>query len=343
MTTAFEELTTAGTTGRVAARLTGMSRATMARHTATTTDAVAAEQIRDRVDPVNKLDDAERHKVLAMLNSDRFVDAAPSQVYATLLAEGCYLCSISTMYRILGDNQQVRERRRQATHRSSAIPELVATGPRQVYTWDITKLAGPQRGVYYDAYVMIDIYSRYIVGVHVQTRESGPLAAEMMRDVFGIHGIPQVVHADRGTSMTSKTVTELLADLNVTRSHSRPHVSNDNPYSESWFKTLKYAPVFPTRFGSIQQAREFMAAFVEWYNHSHHHSGIGLHTPGDVHYGNAPTVAAQRSATLAAARQAHPERFGRHDPAPKILDMPKTAWINKPEPEEQTPTKPAAA
>lgn len=234
---AFDELTEVGTTGRAAARLTGMSRATMARRATTIDDSggSVAEPDRDRGEPVNKLDDVEREQVLAVLNSDRFVDAAPTQVYATLLAEGCYLCSISTMYRILGANQQVKERRRLAKHRSKAIPELVATAPRQVYTWDITKLAGPQRGVYYDAYVMINIYSRYIVGVHVHTHESGPLAKNMMCEVFGVHGIPQVVHADRGTSMTSKTVTELLADLNVTRSHSRPRVSNDNPFSESWF------------------------------------------------------------------------------------------------------------
>lgn len=344
---AFEELTAAGTTGRAAARLTGMSRATMARRASTTVvidsaEGVVAEQVRCRVEPVNKLDDAEREAVLAVLNSDRFVDATPTQVYAALLAEDCYLCSISTMYRILGENHQVKERRRLATHRSAAIPELVATGPRQVYTWDITKLAGPQRGVYYDAYVMIDIYSRYIVGVHVQTRESGALAVEMMREVFATHAIPQVVHADRGTSMTSKSVTELLADLSVTRSHSRPQVSNDNPFSESWFKTMKYAPVFPARFGSIQHAREFLATFVDWYNHDHHHSGIGPHTPADVHYGHAPTVSEQRSDTLAAARRAHPERFGCSDPAPKILEMPDVAWINKPE-QEHEPTKPTAA
>lgn len=342
---AFDELTEVGTTGRAAARLTGMSRATMARRATTIDDSggSVAEPDRDRGEPVNKLDDVEREQVLAVLNSDRFVDAAPTQVYATLLGEGCYLCSISTMYRILGANQQVKERRRLAKHRSKAIPELVATAPRQVYTWDITKLAGPQRGVYYDAYVMIDIYSRYIVGVHVHTHESGPLAKNMMCEVFGVHGIPQVVHADRGTSMTSKTVTELLADLNVTRSHSRPRVSNDNPFSESWFKTMKYAPVFPARFGSIQHAREFMAAFTNWYNHDHHHSGIGLHTPADVHHGHAPTVAAQRSATLAEARRANPERFGPIDPAPKILELPAAAWINKPEPEEQQPANPAAA
>ena len=346
--TAFADLIAAGTTGRTAARLTGLSRVTMSRRASTPVasdelcDAVA-QRVRDRVEPVNRLDEVERAAVVAVPNSDRFVDATPTQVYATLLGEGRYLCSISTMYRILGENKQVKERRRLATHRSTAIPELVATAPQQVYTWDITKLAGPAHGVYYDAYVMIDIYSHYIVGVHVHAHESGPLAKEMMQEVFAIQGIPQVVHADRGTSMTSKTVTELLADLHVTKSHSRPHVSNDNPYSEAWFKTMKYAPVFPTRFGSLQHARKFMAEFVEWYNHAHHHSGIGLHTPADVHYGHAPTVAALRSDTLAQARQTTPARFsGANDPAPKILEMPEAAWINQPEQEDREPTNPAA-
>ena len=170
------------------------------------------------------------------------------QVFATLLDRGVYLCSVSSMYRILAEHTMVKERRRQARHPARKIPELVATGPGQVYTWDITKLAGPVKGVYYDAYVMIDIYSRYIVGVHVHARETGLLAEEMMREVFTIHGIPDVVHADRGTSMTSKSVATLLSDLGVVRSHSRPKVSNDNPFSEAWFKTLKYAPVFPERF-----------------------------------------------------------------------------------------------
>lgn len=341
---AYQELTASAISQRRAAEVTGMPRSTMGRHAAKAVAQAAGAVHQDRrsgAEPANKLDDAEQAAVLAALNSDRFVDDAPTQVYATLLSEGCYLCSISTMYRILNENKQVKERRRLAKHPPNSIPELVATAPRQVYTWDITTLAGPQRGVYYDAYVMIDIYSRYIVGVHVQTTESGPLAVEMMQEVFSVHGVPHVVHADRGTSMTSKTVAELLADLNVTKSHSRPHVSNDNPYSESWFKTMKYGPRFPTRFGSIQQARAFMGAFVDWYNHEHHHSGIGLHTPADVHYGHAPTVAAERSTTLAAARRAHPERFSTHTD-PKILHTPDAAWINKPE-QDQQPTKTTAA
>jgi len=273
---------------------------------------------------------AERAQVLAVLDSDEFVDSTPLQVYATLLDRGQYLCSVSTLYRILAEHAQVKDRRRQARHSARACPELVATGPGQVYTWDITKLAGPGKGCYYDAYVMIDIYSRYVVGAHVHAHESAVLAEEMMREIFGVHGIPQVVHADRGTSMTSKTVTALLADLNVTRSHSRPHVSNDNPYSEAWFKTLKYAPVFPERFGSVQDARAFLADFVEAYNHEHHHTGIGLHTPADVHYGLAAAKAADRTKILAEARANHPYRFSSRQP-PQILEPPEAAWINPPQ------------
>lgn len=212
-------------------------------------------------------------------------------------------------------------------------PELVATGPGQVYSWDITKLAGPVKGRYYDAYVMIDIYSRYIVGAVVHAHESGPLAVEMMKDTFGVHGIPRVVHADRGTSMTSKTVAALLSDLEVTRSHSRPKVSNDNPYSEAWFKTLKYAPTFPERFGCLADAQGFLDTFVTWYNHEHRHTGIGLHTPADVHYDLAAAKHADRAATLIAARANTPERFTNSTP-PKILHLPKAAWINPPQPDQ---------
>jgi transposase InsO family protein len=321
---AYRDLTESGVTTRSAATLTGVARATATRKN-TPRDDVA----REPVAPANRLTDAERAAVLATLNSDEFVDQAPLQVYAGLLARGQYLCSVSTMYRVLAEHDQVKERRRLAKHPARAVPELVATGPGQVYTWDITKLPGPVKGCYYDAYVMIDIYSRYIVGAHVHAHESGLLAEEMMKEIFGVHGIPSVVHADRGTSMTSKTVAALLADLNVTRSHSRPRVSNDNPYSEALFKTLKYLPVFPDRFGSLAHAREFIDTFATAYNHEHHHTGIGLHTPADVHYGHARTVAADRSTALAAARAAHPERFGTtHNP--KILALPDSAWINQP-------------
>ena len=220
---------------------------------------------------------------------------------------------------------------------------LVATKPRQVYSWDITKLAGPVKGTYFDAYVMIDIFSRYVVGVHVHTHESGVLAKELMEQIFAVHGVPQVVHADRGTSMTSKTVAALLADLDVTRSHSRPRVSNDNPYSESLFKTLKYGPEFPERFGSLNQARHFMDTFTHWYNHEHRHTGIGLHTPADVHFGLAAGKAADRRDVLTAARAQHPHRFTTSTP-PKILDLPDTVWINQPAEDATTDrTEPVAA
>jgi putative transposase len=269
----------------------------------------------ERVAPFNQLTAAEQDHVLAVLHSAEFIDRTPLQIYATLLRQGIYLCSVSTMYRILTANAQVKDRRRQARHPARARPELIATGPGQVYTWDITKLPGPKKGVYYDAYVMIDIYSRYIVGAHVHVTETAVLAEEMMREVFTIHGTPQVVHADRGTSMTSKTVAALLTDLGVTRSHSRPRVSNDNPFSEAWFKTLKYAPIFPERFGSLQHARTFIDTFTEFYNHNHHHTGIGLHTPADVHYGLTDTTNEHRHRALAAARAANPN--GSPRPAPR--------------------------
>jgi transposase InsO family protein len=212
----------------------------------------------------------------------------------------------------------------------------------QVYSWDITKLAGPIKGQYFDAYVMIDIYSRYIVGVHVHTHESGVLATELMKEIFGVHGIPQVVHADRGTSMTSKTVAALLADLEVTRSHSRPRVSNDNPFSEALFKTLKYGPEFPERFGTLTEARQFMDSFAQWYNHEHRHTGIGLHTPADVHYGLATGKAADRRGVLDVARARHPHRFATTTP-PKILDLPHTVWINRPADDNTQETDTAAA
>jgi putative transposase len=252
-------------------------------------------------------------------------------VFATLLDEGVYLASVATLYRVLRENRQVVERRRLARHPARARPELIATGPGQVFSWDITKLPGPNRGVYYDAYVMIDIYSRYIVGCKVATTESAVLAEDFITGVFALHGVPQVVHADRGTSMTSKKVADLLADLHVLRSHSRPHVSNDNPYSEAAFKTVKYHPSFPARFGSIQDARAFCDTFFTWYNHEHHHTGIGLHTPAAVHYGHADAATVARQQVLDTAWARNPERFTRR-PQPKTLRLADTAWINKPVP-----------
>lgn len=315
--------------------LTGTVRSTAIRQRKAATASTPAVLAQPVAEPVNKLTDLERQLVLGTLTSDRFVDLAPLQIYAQLLDEGVYLCSVSTMYRVLAENGQVRERRRLARHPAKVCPELVATAPRQVYSWDITKLPGPVKGTYFDAYVMIDIYSRYIVGVHVHAHESGFLAKELIETVFAVHGVPQVVHADRGTSMTSKTVATLLADLEVTRSHSRPRVSNDNPFSESLFKTLKYGPEFPECFGSLPQARQFMDSFAQWYNHEHRHTGIGLHTPADVHYGLATDKAAERRAVLTDARARHPHRFSTTS-APKILDLPDTVWINPPAQEADT-------
>jgi putative transposase len=317
---------------RAAARLSGVSRATA--HRRGVLGSVRPATVR-RV-PVNQLSPAERAHILAVLNSDRFVDTAPVEVFATLLDEGVYLASVATLYRVLRDNRQVVERRRQARHPARKRPELIATCPGQVFSWDITKLPGPSRGLYYDAYVMIDIYSRYIVGWKVAATESAELAEGFIADVFATHGVPPVVHADRGTSMTSKKVADLLADLHVVRSHSRPHVSNDNPFSEAAFKTVKYHPTFPGRFGSIQDARAFCETFFTWYNHEHHHSGVGLHTPAAVHYGHADAATVSRQQVLDAAWTAHPERFARR-PEPKALRLPDTAWINKPAPATDQP------
>jgi transposase InsO family protein len=329
MTHTYVSLIAGGVSTRYAAVLTAMVRSTATRRLNAATAPTPAVSARPAGDPVNKLTELERRRVLEVLTSDRFVDLAPLQIYAQLLDEGLYLCSVSTMYRVLGENTLVAERRRIARHPAAVCPELVATAPQQVYSWDITKLAGPVKGTYFDAYVMIDIYSRYLVGVHVHAHESGVLARELMEQIFTVHGVPQVVHADRGTSMTSKTVAALLADLEVTRSHSRPRVSNDNPYSESLFKTLKYGPAFPERFGSLCEARQFMDTFTNWYNHEHRHTGIGLHTPADVHFGLATDKAADRRTVLTQARARYPHRFGTVG-APKILDLPDTAWINRP-------------
>ena len=282
-----------------------------------------------RPTPPNALSAAEKAEILAVLTSERFVDKSVAQAWATLLDEGVYLASQSTMHRILRANGGHGERRRQARHPAKKKPELLATGPGQVWTWDITKLRGPRRGIWYQLYVVIDIYSRYIVAWTLQHREDSDIATTMLEEAFGVHGIPDAVHADRGTSMTSKTVSDLLMDLGVERSHSRPKVSNDNPYSEAQFKTLKYAPVFPEHFGSITDARTFFAGFETYYNHEHRHSGIGLHTPASVHFGTATQIRAQRQATLDAAQAAHPDRFSSRPEAPKIPEM---AWINDPSP-----------
>jgi putative transposase len=330
----YVQLTAAGIPTRRSAALTGVPRATAARVIARANNP-DPEPVQPRPAPANRLSDEERALVLGTLNSDEFVDKPPLQVYAILLERGQYVGSVATMYRVLRENAQVRERRRQATHPPRKVPELIATAPGQVYSWDITKLAGPARGVYYDAYVMIDIFSRYIVGAIVHSCEDGVLAKEMMIDAFGLHGTPEVVHSDGGPSMTSKTVKTLLSDLGVVRSRSRPHVSNDNPFSEALFKTMKYLPVFPDRFVSLAHARQFLNEFMHAYNHHHRHTGIGMHTPADVHYALADAIDRDRDAALDAARRAHPERFtSRGTTRPKILDRDPAAWINQPPADE---------
>src|SRR5215211_1267912 len=285
-----------------------------------------------RPEPANKLSEAERQRVLTVLRSDEYCDLAPAQVWSRLLDDGIYLCSISTMYRLLAIVGENRERRRQRTHPARKKPELMATAPNGVWSWDITKLQGPERGVYYELFVIIDIFSRYVVGWMVSPAETGELAEAFIADALAGQGIDRdqlTVHADRGTSMTSKPVAQLLVDLGVARSHSRPHVSNDNPYSEANFRTLKYCPAFPGRFGGIEDARSFCGLFFDHYNHVHRHSGIGLHTPASVHYGTAPEIRAQRVVTLDAAYAANPARFGHRQPTPPTL--PTVAWINQPQ------------
>jgi putative transposase len=313
-----------------ACRLTGRSRATHYRRLAP--PAEPKPQAARGPSPI-ALSPDERGKVLAVLHEPRYVDLSPAQVWARELDEGRYHCSESTMYRILREAGQVKERRDQARHPARKKPELMADGPNQVWSWDITKLRGPDKGVWYQCYVLIDIYSRYVVGWMVAPNESAELAEALIADAVDRHGVPRAVHADRGTSMTSGTVAQLLAGLGVDRSHSRPRVSNDNPYSEANFKTLKYCPDFPERFGSIADARRFCDGFFTGYNHDHRHSGIGLHTPASVHFGTAEGVREQRAATLATAYAAHPERFTRRPQPPKI---PTTAWINEPTPIPQT-------
>jgi putative transposase len=277
------------------------------------------------------LEPAERQAVLDILHAPRFGDQAPADVYATLLDEGTYLCSERTMYRVLAAHQEVRERRDVLRHPSYTAPELLATGPNQLWSWDITKLLGPTKWTYYYLYVILDVFSRYVVGWLAAYREAAVLAERLIAATCERQGIAPgqlTLHADRGSSMTSKPVAFLLADLGVTKTHSRPHVSNDNPYSEAQFKTLKYRPGFPERFGSIAHARAVSGDLFQGYNHAHHHSALGLLTPADVHYGRAETTRAQRATVLTHAYAQHPERFVRGVPQPPAL--PTAAWINQP-------------
>ncbi len=317
-----------------ACRALGVSRATAYRHRSPKPPSPRSR----RRSPL-ALSDDERAAVLAELHSERFVDASPAAVYATLLDEGAYLASERTKYRLLAGAQEVRERRAQLRHPAYARPELLATAPNELWSWDISKLKGPAKWTSYYLYVLLDVFSRYVPGWMVATAESAALAKRLIADSVEKQGVAPgrlTVHADRGSSMRSKPVALLLADLGIAKSHSRPHTSNDNPYSEAQFKTLKYRPGFPARFGSIEDARSFCRRFFTWYNEEHRHVGIGLLTPAIVHAGRAPEVRAARAITLDAAYAAHPERFVRRPPRPP--ELPTAVWINKPI-EKEVPTQ----
>ena len=308
----------------------GVSRATFYRRQAEPGEVVTAGAAAVRLSP-RGLTSAERQAVLDVLHEERFVDRAPAAVYAQLLDENRYLCSIRTMYRLLADAQEVRERRDQLQHPTYRKPELLATAPNQVWSWDITKLLGPAKWTYYYLYVILDIYSRYVVGWMLAHGESADLARRLIRESCLKQDIvPEqlTLHSDRGPSMKSLTVAQMLACLGVIKSHSRPYVSNDNPFSESQFKTLKYRSEFPDRFSSFEEAHAFCGTFFPWYNDEHYHSGLGLLTPAMVHFGRADEVLAVRQQALLAAYTAHPERFVHQIPKPKA---PATeVWINPP-------------
>lgn len=292
-----------------------------------------------------RIDDAQRDRIVALLCSPRFVDLAPAQVYATLLDEGTYVCSIRTMYRLLHERGLAGERRRGHARRTVHVkPRVHADGPNQAWSWDISRLAGPGRRDWLYLYVLLDIFSRAIVGWTVDTVESDRIAQQLIATSASRQGIDRhqlLLHSDRGPQMTSLTIAELLDDLGVTRSLSRPRVSNDNPFSEANFKTVKYRPDYPDRFHDLHHARAWFTRFVDWYNNIHYHSGVGLHHPADVHDGTAPTIRSDRQHVLDAAYAAHPERFTRPPTAPRI---PRHAWINKPDPANQTrSTRPATS
>jgi putative transposase len=276
-----------------------------------------------RLAPARALKPEEKAEVRVILNSERFCDCAPREVYATLLDEGRYFCDWRTMYRVLEEHDEVRERRNQRPATRQVKPEL------QVWTWDISYLKGP--GCFYYLYTILDMYSRYIVGWMIATSESAELAEKLIAESCAKQGIERgelVLHADRGSAMRSQTVSALLKKLGVTKSHSRPYTPTDNPYSEAHFKTMKYSPNYPERFGGIRHSRRWTRTFVQWYNHEHHHSGLGLMTPATVHYGDVVQMRAQRQRALDAAYAAHPERFvnGR----PTAPEPPKEVWINRP-------------
>ncbi len=307
----------------------GVSRATVQRERARL---VAPPRIiSPRPAPPRTLTAQQEQTVLDQLHEPRFSDQAPAEIYATVLDEGTYHCSIRTMYRILERNSEVRERRAQLRHPVYQKPELLAEAPNQVWSWDITKLMGPAKWSYFYLYVILDIFSRRVVGWCVADAETATLFKPLFDDAIAKNAVPPgqlTLHADRGGPMKAKATAFLLADPGVTKSHSRPHISNDNPFSESHFKTLKYQPTFPKRFGCIEDAKAFCRRFFDWYNQCHHHVGIGLMTPDQVHYGQADAVHAARQATLDQAFQDNPGRFVNKPPSPP--DKPTATWINPP-------------
>jgi putative transposase len=309
-----------------------VARATFYRHLHPGAEVTSA----DRPGSPRALSLIERQLVLDELHTERFVDRSPAEVYATLLDEGTYLCSLRTMYRVLAAATEVRERRNQLRHPHYKAPELIATAPNQVWSWDITKLLGPVKWTYFYLYVILDIFSRYVVGWMLAERESKRLAQRLIEESCRKEEIQPgqlTLHSDRGPAMASKPVAMLTAKLGITKTHSRPHVSNDNPFSEAQFKTLKYCPEFPERFGSIEDSIEFCRTFFPWYNEDHRHSGIGMMTPAMVHRGQVEAVTKERKAVLLAAFAAHPERFVRGIPHPPLV--PEAAWINKPKVESK--------
>lgn len=324
---ALDELTTAAVGQRAACLYLGLSRATVHRRA----HPRIPEDKTPRKGPEWALSPAERQRFLDLAHSRQFVDKTAAEIFYTLLDRGEYLCSIRTMYRILAENAEVKERRNQLRHPVYKKPELMATAQNQLWSWDITKLRGPSKGVYYHLYVVLDVYSRCVVAWMLASCESEDLAKELLAKGYRKHGIRPgqlTTHSDRGPAMKAQTVTDLLVALGVTKSHSRPYVSDDNPYSESQFKTMKYRPQFPGRFGSMEDAHAFCRTFIDWYNKEHYHSGICWLTPETVHYGQADRVLGQRHIALTAAYELNPHRFltGR----PKLQTLPQEVWINPP-------------
>ena len=306
------------------------------------TDGLAQEKPELRPTPKHALSKAEKARVRTVLNSKQFVDQSPREVYATLLDEGVYLCHWRTMYRILVEHDEVRERRNQRQHPQNTKPQLAASGPNELWSWDITLLTGPARRLFYYLYVILDVYSRFIVGWMVAEGESSELAETVIAAACIKQNIGRdqlTLHADRGSAMRAKTVAQLLADLGVTKTHARPYTPNDNPYSEAQFKTMKYRPNYPDRFDSLDHARSWARAFFAWYNHEHHHTGLGLMTPTVVHQGQVDEVRAKRQRVLDEAYAAHPERFVKgHLIAPKAPDQ---VWINPPQSATMASSSPA--